>query len=286
MREEPLEAQAWFRRLSPDGRRVLLEARATRYKLEHHERPAARAVNGADREAGNVSGAGSVATSQRPADDSRPVGPLWGVNGSTGLTGPASELVHGPRWEGESSGYQAAAADALWIEQGRTVQAWDWISPDCADVRCLDVEHLLVKAPLLLHYPAEVCVYCGDRADQRDHLLPEPLTGKAHRRHVLTVPACGPCNRAISDYPSACITDRRRVALRAMCRRHLARLATRDWRPEEVGEFEGRLREHVTGAMGRKAALLARLAWPDDPSYDLRALQQSGIEDPYATGLL
>ena len=28
------------------------------------------------------------------------------------------------------------------------------------------------------------------------------------------------------------------------------------------------------------------LSWPEDPFFDLRALQKSGIDDPYASGFL
>ena len=30
----------------------------------------------------------------------------------------------------------------------------------------------------------------------------------------------------------------------------------------------------------------ARLAWPEDDDYDLRVMQRSGIDDPYAAGLI
>jgi hypothetical protein len=193
---------------------------------------------------------------------------------------------HGPRWEGRPGGYQAEAAERMWTERTITVQPWHWISATCGDPRCLDVEHLVSRAPRWLDYPPGVCVYCGLTAEVRDHLLPEPLTGRAGRLFVLTVPACYDCNAAISDHPEACITDRRAVAHRRIARRHAAALRCRNWTPDELIAFEGRMRDHVRTAMGRKRLVLERLNWPEDPAYDLRALQRSGIEDPYSTGLL
>lgn len=210
--------------------------------------------------------------------------PKRGANGSEGRTGPRP---HGPRWEGRAGGYQDAAATVLWVERAATVQPWHWITADCDDPLCLHVWHLRARAPRALQYPEWVCVYCGLSGDQRDHLLPEPLTGKAARRHVLTVPACGSCNQAISDHPSACVSSRRHVAHVAIRRKFATLLDSPAWSAEEIRErFEGRLRQYVEQSVADRAVIVSRLNWPEDPSYDLRALQRSGIDDPFATGLL
>ena len=55
---------------------------------------------------------------------------------------------------------------------------------------------------------------------------------------------------------------------------------------EQLDELGPNLRIHVEGAMAEKANILRRLGWPYDPGYDLRALERSGIADPFQTGLL
>jgi hypothetical protein len=188
-------------------------------------------------------------------------------------------------FQGRPVSYQAEAARVLFAV-GRTVQSWHWLSSTCDEPMCLQVDHLVARQPLKLAYPYGVCIYCGMPGRTRDHLLPVTSTGRAARRFVATVPACGQCNSIIGDRGSANITVRRRLAHDGIRRRHAANLATRDWSPEELAEFGPGLLPHILEAMDRKLETLSRLAWPHDPSFDLRALELSGIEDPYATGIL
>lgn len=116
--------------------------------------------------------------------------------------------------------------------------------------------------------------------------LPKTLTGIADRKYVLTVPACGQCNSIINDKGTASITVRRQIAHDGIRRIHARQLRTQDWSSRQLHEFGPLMRIHVERAMAKKAVILDRLSWPGDPSYDFRALEQSGIPDPYATGLL
>lgn len=65
-------------------------------------------------------------------------------------------------------------------------------SPGCENAR-------ISKICQMLLYPAGLCLYCGEYADTRDHLLPVTYTGRAVRRQVLTVPAYRQCNSFIGD---------------------------------------------------------------------------------------
>ncbi len=184
------------------------------------------------------------------------------------------------------SSYQHAAALAVFRETNRTVQPWHWITTRCAEPFCMVVEHMHWEAPRRLKYPHGLCVYCGNRCGTRDHLLPVNMTGKAARRYILTVPACGECNSFIGDRGGSNVDDRRARAHDGIRRKHKRKLATKVWTEAELDELGPTLRSHVEGAVAAKREVLCRLEWPDDPAYDLRALEQSGIHDPYATGLL
>lgn len=74
---------------------------------------------------------------------------------------------------GRPSKFQAEAARVLFAE-GRTVQAWHWISTACGESLCLDADHLIFEAPRKLRYPRGVCTYCGMPGWTQDHLCPRP----------------------------------------------------------------------------------------------------------------
>jgi hypothetical protein len=70
-------------------------------------------------------------------------------------------------------------------------------------------------------------------------------------------------------------------------RKHFRKvLRTIDHTPESLAEMGRTLRQHCTDAMERKAEVLRMLAWPEDPAYDQRALERSGIENAWVTGFL
>ena len=188
-------------------------------------------------------------------------------------------------WTGPKKRYQEAAADVL-DENGRPQPAWAWITTRCGDDLCIHPDHLLGHAPVRLAYPALVCVYCGRSGYTKDHLLPRHWSGDAKRHFVVTVPACGTCNSLLSDTLTWSITERRAICHARMRKRFHPVLRTIDRTPAELAEFGPTLRAHIEDGMARKAEVERMLAWPEDPDYDLRALQKSGIENGYISGLL
>ncbi len=52
------------------------------------------------------------------------------------------------------------------------------------------------------------CVYCGEEAQQADHLVPLPVSGPELRRFVPTVPACASCNGTLRDFHSPIVSAR------------------------------------------------------------------------------
>lgn len=167
----------------------------------------------------------------------------------------------------------------------RVVLPWSWISVTCAEPWCLNPECMTVHEPRVIGYPRGVCVYCGNPAGTKDHLLPEPITGATLRRLVAVVPACRDCNMRINDHPSPSVSERRRVAQLSIERHSTKLLLAPHKTTEDLMELGPLLRSVAVKNNARRAVVKMRLSWPDDPFYDLRAFQKSGIEDPVALGL-
>ena len=188
-------------------------------------------------------------------------------------------------YDGNPKHYQDTAASAL-EDVGIPVSRWAWIRSICDTAECLEPDHLRVASPLKIAYPYGICVYCGRRAATKDHLLPRPWSGDTQRSFVATVPACGTCNSILSDTLTVSITERRMLCHMRLRKKFAKVLRTKDFTPDELAEFEPSLREYICSEMDRKAEVRRMLAWPEDPAYDARALEKSGIEDPHVIGLI
>jgi hypothetical protein len=190
-----------------------------------------------------------------------------------------------PRWIGSPRMYQIAAVKSYEAHHERSLLPWAFITTNCDLPMCLAPACMTVHKPRRIEYPREICIYCGMAATDRDHLLPRPATGDALRSFVLTVPSCGPCNRAIGDYPLAHVGQRRKVAQKALWRKNKGLLD----RPEKsLADLSGMgyaLRSVAIKNNEKARVIRARLLWPEDPDYDVRAFQKSGIEDPAVLGL-
>lgn len=197
----------------------------------------------------------------------------------------AGAFCPGPSWAGDPEEYQEQAAQTA-VAAGLTVMPWCWVETACGSRLCLDVKHMIFRSPQRLLYPAGVCVYCGEYADTRDHLLPVTYTGKAVRRHVLTVPACRQCNSFIGDASAPSITERRAIAHSSLRRKRFRVLQSFDYTDDELEDFGHSMRSSVLRAREEKDRLLRRLAFPGGDIYDREYLALSGIDDPYAFGLL
>lgn len=188
-------------------------------------------------------------------------------------------------YQGSHLGYQDHVASKL-EDYGVSVPRWSWVTTKCHTDECTRIDHLVVHSPVKIYYPSGVCIYCGRHAGTKDHLLPRPWSGDTARQFVATVPACGTCNSLLGATITVSITERRLIAHRRIRKKFAKVLRTPDYTPEQIDEFEGSLREFVLDAMDKKAEVLRMLAWPDDPAYDMRAMERSGIDDPYAVGLI
>lgn len=190
-----------------------------------------------------------------------------------------------PRWRGNPRQYQLEAQARYASHVDRGVLPWSWVTTECEVHQCLDPECMTLHAAKRIEYPADICVYCGEAGYTRDHLLPRPLTGDAVRAMVVVVPACGTCNSAISDLPSANVAERRRKAQTSLERKNGRLLLSRHKTWDDMQEMGYALRSVSERNNVKRLRVKARLSWPIDPYYDLRAFQRSGIEDPESAGL-
>lgn len=190
-----------------------------------------------------------------------------------------------PHWKGNPRQYQLAAQEVWSRHNDRGVLPWSWIDTSCDLHQCMDPVCMTIHAPIRIDYPRESCVYCGEGCDGFDHLLPKPWTGAGVRHMVAVVPACGNCNNRINDFPSPNVAKRRKKAQLSLERSSKA-LLLRPIKSKADMLTLGHAMRSVAHANNEKAERVrARLAWPLDPHYDLRAFQKSGIDDPESLGL-
>lgn len=168
---------------------------------------------------------------------------------------------------------------------GRHPALWSWITTTCG-TRCVTEDHLRIHAPVRLAYPHSLCIYCGRSAGTRDHLEPRNWTGDARRKFVVTVPACGTCNSLLNDTITTSITERRALAHTRLRKHYRKVLSTLEFTAADLTDFGPTLQGYVRDEIAKKKEVLRMLNWPTDAGYDMRAIQTSGIEDPYVIGLL
>ena len=182
------------------------------------------------------------------------------------------------------STYQIDARMAFEDESGQKLNPWAWVLTTC-EQRCVNAQHLYVVQPTKIAYAPGQCVYCGVPSGTQDHLTPRTISGETRRHWVATVPACGECNSLIGTAHMLGVHERRAIAHERLAKKKRATLATPDRSPREMREFGPTMRKFIESKAAEKQLILARLNWPEDPLYDLRAFQKSGIEDPVLMGL-
>lgn len=181
--------------------------------------------------------------------------------------------------------YQGYARKEFEVASDVDLQPWSWILTTCGNW-CLNSEHMFTQTPTKIAYPPGVCIYCGDPANTKDHLLPRTITGDARRQMIAVVPSCAWCNSAIGAFPDCNVTARRALAHKRLRAKKHKILYAIDWTESELGQLGPHLRRSIEGFQADRQLTLARLAWPEDPLYDVAAFQRSGIDDPVSLGLI
>lgn len=190
-----------------------------------------------------------------------------------------------PRWRGNPRQYQLEAQRLWSLDHGHGLKPWSWVRTICEVNYCLDTSCMVIHSPVRIDYPRFTCVYCGEGCDGVDHLLPEPWTGDALRHLVAVVPACGNCNARIGDHPSPNVAERRQRAQLSIERANKNLLLRPIKTDRDLADLGHSMRSVALANNEKTERIRARLAWPIDPHYDLRAFQRSGIDDPESLGL-
>lgn len=124
-------------------------------------------------------------------------------------------------------------------------------------------------------YPSGICVYCGEYADQMDHLLPRAYTGESLRRRVPVVPACGECNRTLSDAFIPDVQERRDLVHRRYMVKYRKRLKMLVRTADGLDELGPTLRGHIQRMQSEHESVMRRLQWPIEVDYDAKAWQHA-----------
>lgn len=120
-------------------------------------------------------------------------------------------------------------------------------------------------------YPAGDCVYCGETATTRDHLIPRNFSGESERAIVPVVPACVECNSTLGARYMPDVQERRdwlHARYKAKYRRHMRKVM---WGPSDMKQFGPQVRTVIARGMAEHERIVRRLAWPTSPTYDYDA---------------
>lgn len=188
-------------------------------------------------------------------------------------------------WEGSEGAYQTEAYEELTLV-GNQPSHWAWISSICDTHNCLNPAHIVAHEAIQLAYPIGVCIYCGCKAETKDHILPRGYTGETHRRFTAIVPCCRWCNSALGAIMTWSITERREIVHEKIRRKNKKYMKTKDFTKRELAEFGPGMRAEIDRALRRKEQVIEMLEWPGSDDFDLRALELSGIPDGFAVGLV
>ena len=108
----------------------------------------------------------------------------------------------------------------------------------------------------------EFCVYCGDPATDRDHVIPSSYS-QAIKTFGDTswVWACRECNELLSNKMLVTVPIRAAYLADALKSRHKALLHTAKWTEEELSDLGPMLQQRIRAALIRKNRISARILW-------------------------
>lgn len=115
------------------------------------------------------------------------------------------------------------------------------------------------------------CVYCGEAATGRDHVIPMLWAATALqldtsgfrtlRRWLVTVPACSSCNSIGADRVFASLSQKREFIQKNL-RTKLRKMASVRWDEDELAEVGYHLRTHIVAKQNEYDRLRRRAYWP------------------------
>lgn len=139
----------------------------------------------------------------------------------------------------------------------------------CADCRLAKDKRILNRIALakaerasiawFIDRHQDVCVYCGCGAEDEDHLVPKPWTGRIARRFVATVPACHDCNIRLGASLEPTISGRAKVISDSLTRRYAKQLRIEDHDDEWYQEFSYKMRISLKAIQAHRSLIRSRI---------------------------
>jgi hypothetical protein len=104
------------------------------------------------------------------------------------------------------------------------------------------------------------CVYCGDVATDRDHVVPVSYTSVCRNYSIgEIVNACSDCNGTLSNVMVCSVPERAGYPFDRLQDKRGKLLAFKEWTDAELAEVAPRMAATVRAKMARKRVLVARL---------------------------
>jgi hypothetical protein len=104
------------------------------------------------------------------------------------------------------------------------------------------------------------CVYCGEPATDRDHVVPHSLINNRDAKRTYdgceVVPACRDCNGALHDRPIVTIAERANWLLTRL-RKKLSKMPV--WSEVAINELGRTMQSFVRGGQAKRQAIERRL---------------------------
>ena len=118
-----------------------------------------------------------------------------------------------------------------------------------------------------------VCVYCGDRATTRDHVLPVTIASRladlrAIKGGLLIVPACSDCNGLAGGLLFKSVSAKRRYIRRRLLQRHKRLLEMAEWTDQQLEACGWVLRTKILADLAAREKVRARIAWKNTANID------------------
>ena len=104
------------------------------------------------------------------------------------------------------------------------------------------------------------CIYCGDAAWDRDHVIAHSLTNKSERTYTAkeVVPACKDCNSALSNKTLFTVAERAKWLAQRLKRKH-AKLLKSEWVEEDFEGIGNTLRSYIAANQNKRTIVISRI---------------------------
>jgi len=145
-----------------------------------------------------------------------------------------------------------------------------WCENEIPQNRRSDAQFCSDKCRYAAHN-AEPCIYCGQRANSRDHVIPKRMREVLELRYgpnwgrffdvPNTVPACLECNQIAGAKLFPTISAKRRYIQKRLEVKYKKLLEAPDWEDDEISELGYSLKIYIQNIQIAKDIMRERLLW-------------------------